>query len=97
MNKHTTSAIERAVTLVDGVANLADACGVSAQAVYKWIKKGYPPTYRCADVELAVGGKISRLDLLPASFTKPSKSRRKPTKPTVPTAANPAPAQGRGK
>lgn len=68
MTTHTTSAIEMAVALSDGVANLAEACGVSAQAVYKWIKKGYPPTKRCAAVELAVGGKVSRFDLLPPPF-----------------------------
>lgn len=78
MTTHTTSAIKKAVALADGVANLAQACGVSAQAVYKWIKKGHPPTDRCAAVEKAVGGKVSRFDLLPAPFTSPraKKARR---------------------
>lgn len=81
MTTHTTSAIEKAVTLADGVANLASACGVSAQAVYKWLKKGYPPTDRCEAVELAVGGRVSRFDLLPAPFTNPkSKRSRSPRK-----------------
>ena len=68
MNTRHPSAIERAVALADGVPNLAAACGVSAQAVYKWIKKGYPPTDRCEAIELAVAGRVSRLDLLPPSF-----------------------------
>lgn len=81
MTTHTTPAIEKAVILADGVANLASACGVSAQAVYKWIKKGHPPTDRCEAVELAVGGKISRFDLLPTQFTNPkSKRTRAPRK-----------------
>lgn len=79
MTKHNTSAIKQAVTLADGVSNLAGACGVSMQAVYKWIKKGHPPTDRCEAVELATGGKISRFDLLPPTFNKPPRPpRRKP-------------------
>lgn len=81
MTKHTTSAIEKAASLVGGVANLADACGVSAQAVYKWLKKGHPPTNRCEVVESAVDGKISRFDLLPARFTKPRRTRKPSTLP----------------
>lgn len=75
MTMHPTSAIKKAVTLVDGVANLAEACGVSAQAVYKWIKKGHPPIARCAAVERAVDGRISRFDLLPPPFINPKTTR----------------------
>lgn len=50
------------------VSRLAIACHVSEQAVYKWIKKGYPPTGRCLAIEQATGGKLSRFDLLPPSF-----------------------------
>lgn len=70
MSTHTTSAIERAADLV-GVPAIAKACDVSVQAVYKWIKKGYPPAERCPAVEKAVGGQVSRFDLLPPSFSKP--------------------------
>lgn len=76
MNTQPTSAIEKATTLAGGVANLAQACGVSAQAVYKWLKKGHPPTERCEDIELAVKGKVSRFDLLPPPFAKPARKRR---------------------
>lgn len=74
MNTQTTSAIEKAAALAGGVAQLACACGVSVQAVYKWLKKGHPPTDRCEDIELAVKGKVTRFDLLPPTFAK--KSRR---------------------
>lgn len=75
MNTQTTSAIEKAAAIAGGVAQLAEACGVSAQAVYKWLKKGHPPTERCEDIEIAVRGKVSRFDLLPPPFV--GKSRRK--------------------
>jgi DNA-binding transcriptional regulator YdaS (Cro superfamily) len=70
MSTQTTSAIERAADLV-GVPAIAKACDVSVQAVYKWIKKGYPPAERCPAVEKAVRGEITRFELLPPSFTKP--------------------------
>jgi DNA-binding transcriptional regulator YdaS (Cro superfamily) len=80
MTTHTTPAIKRAVTLAGGATKLASACGVSAQAVYKWLKKGHPPTDRCEAVEIAVGGKVSRFDLLPAPFigvkAKPDRRRK---------------------
>lgn len=75
MNTQTTSAIEKAAALAGGVAQLAGACGVSAQAVYKWLKKGHPPTDRCEDIEMAVKGKVTRFDLLPPTFSKKAKRR----------------------
>lgn len=75
MNTQTTSAIEKAVAIAGGVAQLAEACGLSAQAVYKWIKKGYPPTDRCEAIERAVNGRVTRIDLLPPSFASAPKRR----------------------
>lgn len=68
MKTENTPPIERAVAMVDGVANLACACGVSAQAIYKWLKKGYPPVSRCESIEKAVGGRITKFELLPPEF-----------------------------
>lgn len=68
MKNEPKSAIETATELAGGAGHLADACGVSFQAVYKWIKKGYPPIDRCEAIESAVGGKVSKFDLLPPSF-----------------------------
>lgn len=69
--------------MAGGVDKLANACDVSVQAVYKWLKKGHPPTGRCESVEKAVGGAISRFDLLPPTFSSnrratPSRSKVKP-------------------
>lgn len=79
MTNANTTAIQRAADLIS-VAKIAAACGVSEQAVYKWIKKGYPPADRCPDIEAAVGGKISRFDLLPPKFQASPLRRRKTDK-----------------
>jgi DNA-binding transcriptional regulator YdaS (Cro superfamily) len=91
MTTQNTSAIVRAVELADGVEKLADACGVSAQAVYKWIKKGHPPTDRCASIERAVGGAVSRFDLLPPAFAAQS-SAGAPAELATPSNTTPASA-----
>lgn len=77
-------AIEQVLDLIS-VSRLAVACSVSEQAVYKWIKKGHPPAERCLDIEEAVGGRISRFDLLPPEFHKPRRRRK------AATTAQPAP------
>ncbi len=68
MDTPTPTPIERAVDLAGGAVKLGDSVGVSFQAVYKWIKKGYPPTERCESIEAAVGGKVTRFELLPPGF-----------------------------
>lgn len=68
MKNHLHTPLAEAVRIADGVANLAMACKVSKQAVYKWIERGYPPPGRCAAVEKAVDGKVTRFDLLPPEF-----------------------------
>lgn len=66
--------IERAVDIAGGAVKLGDSVGVSFQAVYKWLKKGYPPTSRCESIERAVGGKVTRFELLPPTFgAKPNR------------------------
>ena len=87
MDAKTPTPIERAVQIAGGAIPLADACGVSFQAVYKWIKKGHPPTERCASVEAAVGGAVTRFDLLPPAFGE--QKRRQ-----VSCATDPTPAPG---
>ncbi|SMP71770.1 transcriptional regulator [Noviherbaspirillum suwonense] len=68
MDTKTLSPIEKAVGLAGGTANLAKSCGVTQQAVYKWLKSGHPPVERCVAIEQAVRGRVSRFDLLPADF-----------------------------
>lgn len=87
MDARNPTPIERAVQIAGGAIPLADACGVSFQAVYKWIKKGHPPTERCASVEAAVGGAITRFELLPPTFGE--QKRRQASR-----ATDPAPAPG---
>jgi len=68
MDTKTPSPIEKAAAIAGCVANLAQKCGVTPQAVYKWIAQGYPPSERCVEVESAVQGQVSRFDLLPPEF-----------------------------
>ena len=59
----------KAAYLAGGVSILADACGVSPQAVYKWLRAGNPPSLsRCMQVEQAVAGQITWSDLLTGAF-----------------------------
>lgn len=85
MDAKNPTPIERAVQIAGGAIPLADACGVSFQAVYKWIKKGHPPTERCASVEAAVGGAITRFELLPPTFGE--QKRRQASRATDPVPA----------
>jgi len=80
MSNTSKPAIERVLDLIP-VSRLAAACGVSEQAVYKWLKKGYPPADRCPAIEEAVKGKVSRFDLLPPPFHE-LKRRKKPVNQT---------------
>jgi DNA-binding transcriptional regulator YdaS (Cro superfamily) len=75
MRPKTTTPLERAISLVGGVANLAASCRVSVQAVYKWLKKGYPPVDRCQSVEKAVAGQVTRFELLAPAFKTKRKSK----------------------
>jgi DNA-binding transcriptional regulator YdaS (Cro superfamily) len=67
MDETKTTAIQRAADDV-GVPAIARACRISAQAVYKWLKKGQAPTGRCEAISRATGGRVSTFDLLPPSL-----------------------------
>ncbi|OYO29179.1 YdaS family helix-turn-helix protein [Janthinobacterium sp. PC23-8] len=84
MDAKNPTPIERAVQIAGGAIPLADACGVSFQAVYKWIKKGHPPTERCASVEAAVGGAVTRFELLPPTFGEQKRRQAHRTTDPVP-------------
>lgn len=75
MRQKTPTPLERAVSLAGGVANLAVTCRVSVQAVYKWLKKGYPPVQRCQAIEKAVAGRVTKFELLGPAFTGRSKRK----------------------
>lgn len=58
--------IERAINIL-GLAGLARVLGVSPQAVHKW-RSTRVPAERCATVEKATGGAVTRYDLRPDVF-----------------------------
>lgn len=62
------SAIERACERVGGQVQLADALGVTAQAVNQWVSKNRVPPERCAAIETATDGAVTRHDLRPDIF-----------------------------
>lgn len=63
-----TTAIERACEIVGGQAEIARICDVTDQAVYKWVKKGFPPAERCISIEEATNSKVTRYELRPDVF-----------------------------
>jgi len=67
MDMTNTSAIQRAADQV-GVPAIANACGISVQAVYKWLRKGQAPAERCEAISRVTGGRVSTFDLLPAAL-----------------------------
>lgn len=56
-----------------GLSTVAKSCGVSPQAVHKWLKKGIPAP-RVVEVERATG--IPREELIPELYR--DKPKRKP-------------------
>lgn len=61
------SALERAIERAGGLSALASAIGVTPQVVVNWRKRGVPPE-RCAEIERATEGTVTRADLRPDIF-----------------------------
>ncbi|MEJ1414263.1 MAG: Cro/CI family transcriptional regulator [Candidatus Sedimenticola sp. (ex Thyasira tokunagai)] len=61
MNEH----IKKAVDLFGSQKLLADACGVSQPAVFKWLSGSRIKPENAAMVERVTAGKVTRRDLLP--------------------------------
>ncbi len=67
------SPMQRAVRAAEAIANdgtagtvlIARKCGVSLQAVHKWLRVGAPPPTRCLDIEQLTHPQVSRYDLRP--------------------------------
>jgi len=57
--------LERAIEIVGTQAALANALGVTAQAVNQWVSKGRIPAERVLEIERATEGKVTRHDLRP--------------------------------
>ena len=61
------SAIERAIEHAGSLSALAEAIKASPQVVQNWRARGVPPE-RCAEVEAATNGAVTRHDLRPDIF-----------------------------
>jgi DNA-binding transcriptional regulator YdaS (Cro superfamily) len=58
--------IEKAVSRIGGQAALAKAIGVTPAMVYQWLTGRRPvPAERCAAIEAATSGAVTRADLRP--------------------------------
>lgn len=60
-------AVHKAARLCKGPSRLARACGVTPQAVAKWLKNKVPGE-RCLAVEMATHGRVTRYELRPDIF-----------------------------
>ncbi len=64
-------AIKKACRIVGSKKKLADAVGVTRQAVYLWIES-QTPAARVRAVEAATGGQVTRYELRPDIYGKGS-------------------------
>lgn len=90
MDNTNTSALQRAADQV-GVPAIANACSISVQAVYKWLRKGQAPAERCEAISRITGGRIAVLDLLPPAL----RAAVAPAANASRRATDPEPAAGR--
>lgn len=65
MNKHL---IKKAVDLLGSQVSLAQKCGVSQPAVYKWLNGGVITPENAIAVEKATDGAVTRCGLRPDVF-----------------------------
>ena len=73
MTSTTETPLQKACRLAGGPAELARRCGVSRQAVHKWMRR--VPTERVPDIVRATDGGVSahelRPDFFPVGFALP--------------------------
>ena len=70
MSRMDKSAIERACDAVGGQVKLADAIGVTPQAVNQWVSRQVVPVDRVREIVRAVENKVTAHDLAPSIFPK---------------------------
>ncbi len=68
MTDTNTEAVARAVTIMGSQARLAQACGVSQAAVWKWLRGQPPKGEHAVAIEVATGGQVSREAVRPDLF-----------------------------
>jgi DNA-binding transcriptional regulator YdaS (Cro superfamily) len=61
-------ALKRAIEAAGGVSALAAAINASPQTVINWRNRKRVPPERCADIERATGGAVTRHELRPDIF-----------------------------
>ena len=66
MNKKVTEAIDS----LGGVTAVARLCGVKPPSVWEWKRRGSIPIERCAAIERATGGAVTRKDLRPDDWAR---------------------------
>ncbi len=67
------NALEKAIKCLGSQKKLAQALGVSDQAITNW-KAGEVPTDRCYEIEIATGGQVRCHELRPGKFPVPEKA-----------------------
>ncbi|RFB73838.1 helix-turn-helix domain-containing protein [Herbaspirillum sp. 3R11] len=80
MQNDRKTTIEEAVAAVDGPSEMGRRCGVTPQAVCRWLRRGKAPSDRCIAIEVATGGRYTRYVLRPDVFGRQDASGQ----PTVP-------------
>lgn len=68
--------LERAIECFDTQDAFALAIGVKSPSISEWKKRGKVPAERCADIERATEGQVTRSDLRP-DLWEPAPKRRK--------------------
>lgn len=74
MDNINLTPIKKAAEIMGGLSNLAACCGVTPQAVFKWINKRAPAD-RCIQIETATKGQVTRYELRPDVFGVPKKNK----------------------
>ena len=67
-----TSALEQAIRIIGTQQALARKLGIRAPSVAEWRRRGRVPAERCAAIETATGGEVTRHDLRPDLFDPPA-------------------------
>lgn len=65
------NALDKAIESAGGVGKLASAIDTTQNVVSNWRLRGQVPANRCASIESATGGAVTRYDLRPDVFGAP--------------------------
>ena len=63
--------VAKAAQILGGLQQLADALGITRAAIYQWDTAEVPPR-RAIDIEHVTGGQVTRVQLCPGIFEKPT-------------------------